>query len=158
MRRLLLAAMAASLVHVAHATPPSDADRVALETLAADLDAVWDAGDPVAVAALYAADGTLRLDSRPLVLGQAAIRRYFEDTIARRPAGARHVTRVLNIDMLTPGLAMVDTHARIEREQAPGPRQVLADFHNQTIAVREGGAWRFRVVRAQRMADQGGTR
>lgn len=153
MRRLLLAALAASFVPTASATPPSDAERAALETLAAELDTVWDAGDAAAVTRFYTDDGTLRLDSRLIEQGHASIRRYFEETMARRPAGARHVTRVENIDMLTPDLAMVDTHARIEREQASGQREVLADFHNQTIARREAGTWRFRVVRAQRMAQ-----
>ena len=44
----------------ASAAPPSDTDRVALEKLAADLDAVWNTGDAAAVSALYASDGSLR--------------------------------------------------------------------------------------------------
>ncbi|MBN8740635.1 MAG: hypothetical protein BGP24_15110 [Lysobacterales bacterium 69-70] len=151
MRRLLLAAAAATLAHAAVAAPPGDADRAALEKVAADLDAVWDAGDTAAVAAFYAADGSLRMDGRAFVQGRDAIRRYFDETMARRPAGARHVTTVQNIDMLTPDLAFVDTHARIERERTPGERDVLADFHNQTVAVRADGTWRFRIVRSERM-------
>lgn len=158
MRKLLLAALAATLLPAAHAAPPSANDRAALEALATRLDQVWDEGDPAALAALYASDGTLRLNNRPFEKGQDAVRRYFELTLARRPAGARHFTRILDIDMLTPDLAMIDTHASVERELTSGERQVLADFHNQTIAVREQGAWRFRVVRAQRMASEGGGR
>ena len=158
MRKVLLAALAAALVPVAHAAPPSAEDRAALEALATQLDRVWDAGDPAGVAALYATEGTLRLNNRPFEKGQAAVRRYFEVTLARRPAGARHFTRILDVDMLTPDLAMVDTHASVERELASGDRQVLADFHNQTIAVREQGTWRFRVVRAQRMTNEEGGR
>ena len=152
MRKLLLVAATALMTHAASAAPPSDTDRVALEKLAADLDVVWDKGDPEAVSALYAADGSLRMDSRPVVQGRAAVRRYFVETIGRRPAGARHVTRVENIDMLTPDLALVDTRASIERDGAQGGREVLAEFHNQTLALREADAWRFRAVRAQRMA------
>ena len=152
MRKLLLAATMAMVTHAAGAAPPTDADRAALQTLAAELDVAWDHGDPAAVAAFYADDGTLRLDNRPLVHGRPAVQRYFEETMGRRPAGARHVTRVEHIDMLTPDLALVDAHARIERAGAQGERQVLADFHNQTLAVRVGSTWRLRVVRAQRMA------
>ncbi|HWU51798.1 MAG TPA: SgcJ/EcaC family oxidoreductase [Tahibacter sp.] len=152
MRRLLLAAAAATLVQTAAAAPPSDTDRAALLKVAADLDATWDKGDPATVAAFYAEDGSLRMDGQTFTQGRDAIRRYFETTMARRPAGARHVTAVQNIDMLTGDLAFVDTHARIERERAPGEREVLADFHNQTVAVRDGATWRFRVVRSERMA------
>lgn len=155
MRKLLLAAMAATMAQAASAAPPTDEDRVALTQLAAQLDAVWDEGDPTAVSTFYAEDGTLRLDSRPLVQGRDAVRRYFEETIGRRPAGARHVTEVEHIDMLTPDLAFVDAHARIERDGAQGGREVLAHFHNQTLASRHDGQWRFRAVRAQRMAQQG---
>lgn len=155
MRKLLLAAIAATMTQAASATPPTDADRALLTRIAAQLDAVWDEGDPAAVSAFYAADGTLRLDSRPLVEGRAAVQRYFEETISRRPAGARHVTEVDHIDMLTPDLAFVDARARIERETAQGGREVLAHFHNQTLASREGGQWRFRAVRAQRMVPTG---
>ena len=152
MRRLLLAAAAATLVQAAAAAPPGDADRTALMKVAADLDATWDKGDPAAVTAFYAEDGSLRMDGQAFTQGRDAIRRYFEATMARRPAGARHVTTVQNIDMLTADLAFVDTHARIERERATGERDVLADFHNQTIAVRDGAIWRFRIVRSERMA------
>lgn len=152
MRKLLLAATMAMVTHAASAAPPTDADRAKLLTLAAELDVAWDHGDPAAVSAFYADDGTLRLDNRPLVRGRADVQRYFEETLGRRPAGARHVTQVEHIDMITPDLALVDAHARIERAGAQGERQVLVDFHNQTLAVREGSTWRLRVVRAQRMA------
>ena len=151
MRNLLLAAAAALMTQAASAAPPSDTDRAALTKVAADLDAVWDKGDPAAVTAFYTADGSLRMDSRPFVQGREAVQRYFEETLARRPAGARHVTQIQNIDMLTSDLAFIDTHARIERDGVHGSREVLADFHNQTVASREGDTWRFRTVRAQRM-------
>lgn len=152
MRKLLLAAIAATMVPVASATPPTDADRAALTRIAQQLDVVWDDGDPAAVSAFYAVDGTLRLEDRPLVEGRAAVQRYFEETIGRRPAGARHVTDIEHIDMLTPDLAFVDVQARIERESAQGGREVLMRFHNQTLATRQGGEWLFRAVRAQRVA------
>ena len=149
---LTLAVATALMTQAASAAPPSDTDRFALEKVAAGLDAVWDQGDPAAVTAFYAADGSLRMDGGAFVQGREAVQRYFEETLARRPAGARHVTQIQNIDMLTPDLAFVDTHARIERDRAQGGREVLADFHNQTVASREGDTWRFRAVRAQRMA------
>jgi len=77
MRILLLAAATAFMTQAASAAPPSDSDRVALTRLAADLDAVWDAGDPAAVSALYAVDGSLRMDGRPIVQGRDAVQAYF---------------------------------------------------------------------------------
>jgi len=151
MRILLLAAATALMIPVASAAPPNDADRVALTRLAADLDAVWDSGDPAAVSALYTVDGSLRMDDRLIVQGRDAVLAYFVETIGRRPDGARHVTRVENIDMLTPDLALVDTQVSIERDGAQG-REVLVQFHNQTVSSRQTDGWRFRVVRAQRMA------
>jgi len=153
MRILLLAAATAFMTQAASAAPPSDSDRVALTRLAADLDAVWDAGDPAAVSALYAVDGSLRMDGRPIVQGRDAVQAYFVETMGRRPAGARHVTHVEHIDMLAPDLALVDTRVSIERDGAQG-RQVLAEFHNQTLSSRQADGWRFRAVRAQRMATQ----
>lgn len=152
MRKLLLAAAAALMAPAATAAPPSDTDRLALTRLAADLDAAWDKGDPAAVSALYAVDGSLRMDARLIVQGRDAVQRYFVETIGRRPAGAQHVTHVENVDMLTPDLALVDTRVSIERDAAPGQREVLVEFHNQTLASREADAWRFRAVRAERMA------
>lgn len=152
MRTLLLAALAATLLHPVHAAPPSDADRAALQAIAERLDRVWDAGDVAAVTAMYTDDGSVRLDNRPFEQGREAVRRYFEGTIARRPAGVRHRTWFENVDMLTPDLALVDTHVRIERPGQNGAMETLADFHNQTIAQRDGDTWRFRAVRAQRMA------
>lgn len=151
-RTLMIAAIAACLVPLAHAAPPSDADRASLRAAAERLDRVWDAGDAAAVTAMYADDGSVRLDNRPFVQGRDAVLRYFQDTIGRRPAGARHRTRLENVDMLTPDLALVDAHARIERVGASGQVETLADFHNQTVAQRDGNTWRFRAVRAQRMA------
>lgn len=155
MRILLLAAATALMIPAASAAPPSDADRVALIQLAADLDAVWDSGDPAAVSALYAVDGSLRMDARPIVRGRDAVQAYFVETIGRRPEGARHVTHVENIDMLTPDLALVDTAVTIERDGAQERREVLAQFHNQTLAARQADGWRFRAVRAQRRASPG---
>ncbi|QSX78697.1 YybH family protein [Agrilutibacter solisilvae] len=153
MRILLLAAATALLPQAACPATPGDADRVALTRLAADLDAVWDAGDPAAVSALYAVDGSLRMDGRPVVQGRDAVQRYFVETMGRRPAGARHVTHVEHIDMLTPDLALVDTRVSIERDDAQGRRDVLAEFHNQTLSSRQAEGWRFRAVRAQRVAN-----
>lgn len=151
-RTLLIAATAASLAFAANAAPPSDADRASLQATAERLDRVWDAGDAAAVAAMYADDGSVRLDNRPFVQGRDAVLRYFQETIGRRPAGARHRTWFQNVDMLTPDLALVDAHVRIERVGPSGQTETLADFHNQTVAQRDGDTWRFRVVRAQRMA------
>lgn len=150
---VLVAAASAAVAFPVLAEAPAEADRVALERLAADLDRVWDAGDPATVASLYATDGTLRLDARPIVEGRAAVTAYFRTTIARRAAGARHRTRVERIDMLAPDLALVDARAWIERDGEGGAVEVLARFHNQTVAVREGAGWRFRAVRAQRVAE-----
>lgn len=152
MRTLLLAAIAACLSQPVHAAPPSEADRAALQAVADRLDRVWDAGDAAAVTAMYTDDGSVRLDGRPFEQGRDAVRRYFDGTIARRPAGVRHRTRFENIDMLTPDLALVDTHVRIERPGQDGAMETLAAFHNQTIAQRDGDSWRFRAVRAQRIA------
>jgi uncharacterized protein (TIGR02246 family) len=154
MRILLLAAATALMPEAANASPPSDGDRVALIQLAAQLDAVWDSGDPAAVSALYDVDGSVRMDGRPIVQGRDAVQAYFVETMGRRPAGVRHVTRVENIDMLSPDLALVDTRVSIERDGPQGRREVLAQFHNQTLSLRQADGWRFRAVRAQRMATQ----
>jgi uncharacterized protein (TIGR02246 family) len=154
MLKCTLAAATVLLATTAQAAPPRDSDRAALEQLASRLDAVWDGGDAAAVTALYAGDGSVRMDGRAIEQGHAAVLRYFKDTIGRRPANLRHVTKLENIDMLTPDLALADAYVAIEQEQPDGARRLLAEFRNQTIAERQGGEWRFRAVRAQRMPEK----
>lgn len=151
MRNFFFATAAMMLSSAALAAPPSDTDRAALQQLAADLDRIWDGGDPAAVTALYAKDGSVRMDGRTIAQGQEAVRRYFEETIARRPANLRHVTVIEKLDLLTPDLALADSFVRIEQEQPGGGRRVLGEFRTPTIAIREDGKWRFRAVRAHRL-------
>ena len=81
--RLLLAVLAGlclSTPGVAHAAN-AETDGIAAVSLA--WKQAYNAGDVAAVANLYADDAVLSAPGEPVVLGKAAIHRYFVDTMAK---------------------------------------------------------------------------
>lgn len=140
----------------AAAAPPSEADRMALERLAAENDAAWTRKDTGAILDQYAAGGTLRVGSAAkMEKGEAEIRRFFEASFARRPDGFRHVTELRNIEMIAPGIAMADAHVRVEKADGSG-WALFREFSNNSLAVREGKRWKLHSVRAYPLpAEQG---
>jgi uncharacterized protein (TIGR02246 family) len=148
MRIWFMAAAAMMMTTGAMAAAPSAADRTALERLAADNDAAWNAKDVDGVMAQYAGDGSLRLGGGPAFNGLAAVRRYFTQAFAQRQGRLRHVTRLDNVDLVTPDLAYADAHVRVERDNGDGSFTLMREFRNHSLVVREGGAWRMRAVRA----------
>jgi uncharacterized protein (TIGR02246 family) len=143
-----MAIAAGLLATSALAAPPSRADQAALERLAAENDAAWDAANAEVISNQYAIDGNLKLGGTDLNDGRAAIQSYFERSFARRPAGLRHVSQVERIDMVTPNTAFADAHVRLERENADGSRTLLREFRNHSVLVRDGSTWRIRAVRS----------
>ena len=132
----------------AAAAPPSEADRVALERLAAENDAAWDRKDVAAILKQYAAGGTLRVGpAAKMEKGEEEIRTFFQASFARRADGFRHVTELRNIEMIAPGIAMADAHVRVERADGNG-WALVREFSNNSLAVREGKTWKLHSVRA----------
>lgn len=142
------AAAVVLLATPAFAAAPSAQEAAELKALAEAGDAAWNAADARRMASLYLPDATLvvrgaadRLD------GAAAIQAFFERAFGRRPAGFRHVTEIVSIDVVEPGLAFSDVVVRVEQRQADGGWKLIREFDNVSIAVREGGAWKLRTVR-----------
>lgn len=154
MRATLAVTLAALMSFTAAlAAPPSDSDRRQLEDLAHEADTVWDRGDATALAGLYTADATLVMAPREPVDGREAIRVYFEQSFAKRPANLRHVTVVRRIEMLAPDVAFVDTDVRLERRADDGSWPAIRRFANYTVAIRAGEAWRVKEVRTHVKQD-----
>lgn len=138
----------------AAAAPPTPADRAALERLAAENDAAWTAKDWDSITGQYAETGTLRVGpDAPVHLGRAAIGRFFRSSFERRAAGFRHVTRLDNIEMVTPDLAIADARVRVERAEAGGGWSLVREFTNSSLVVREGNRWKLHSVRANPLPD-----
>lgn len=131
------------------AAPPAPADRAALEKLAADNDSAWTARDWAAITGQYAETGTLRVGpDAPIHLGRAAIGRFFKASFERRAAGFRHVTRLENVELVTPDLAIADGRVRVARSGPGGGWSLVREFTNSSLVVRESGRWKLHSVRA----------
>lgn len=153
--RMIVAAALALVSAGAAAAPPSASDRTALERLAADNDSAWTAKDWASITGQYVAGGTLRVaPTAPIEIGRAAIGRFFQASFKRRPAGFRHITRIDNIDMVTPDLAIADGYVRVERSEAGGSWTLVREFASSSLVVREGGRWKLHSVRANPLPAQ----
>lgn len=132
----------------AAAAPPGASDREALERLAAANDAAWTAKDWAAITGQYVESGTLRVaPTAPIQIGRDMIARFFQTSFERRPAGFRHVTRIDNIEMVAPDVAVADGHVRVERA-SPGGWALVREFTSSSLVVREGRQWKLHSVRA----------
>ena len=145
---ILAAALAFGAVS-ASAAPVPDADRSALQTVAAEADAAWNAKDAAAMSGQYVEDGSVRVGAGSArVEGREAVRAYFAAAFARRPAGFRHVTRIEGIEMIEPDVALAETLVRVERTGAAGGWELVREFKTDSLLVRDKGVWRMRAVRA----------
>lgn len=134
----------------AFAAPPSPADAAALGQLAASADAAWDARDAARMATYYAADANLLVGSAEAaqVHGREAVRAFYTRSFAGRVGVLRHVSEVKATDMLTPDLALSDVAVRVEAREADGSWKLVRRFDNVSLAVRDGGGWTLKAVRA----------
>ena len=131
------------------ATPVAPEDESALRALAASVDGAWDHKDIDRMTASYSEDATLLVgDTSQVQQGRSAVQAYFEKTFAQRGGVMRHVSEFRGIDMLGPDLAVTDIRVRVEAEQPDGGWKEVRRFANLSMAVREGGVWKLRVVRA----------
>lgn len=151
--RSILVLILATLCSAAKAAPPPAADRAALEQLASANDAAWTAKDWAAITGQYSEAGTLRVaPTARIEIGREAIGRFFQASFGRRPAGFRHVTRIDNIEMVTPDVAIADGYVRVERAQGSG-WELMRGFASSSLIVREGGQWKLHSVRANPLPE-----
>ncbi len=149
MKTIAMATCAWALAATTHASPVPPEDERALRALAASVDAAWDRKDINLMAGSYSEDATLLVGgTSSLQLGQPAVQAYFQKSFAQRAGEMRHVSEFRNIDMLGPDLAVTDIRVRVEAEQPDGSWKEVRRFDNLSMAVRENGAWKLRVVRA----------
>ena len=133
----------------AQAAPASAEDETALRALAAVIDGAWDRKDINLISASYSEDATLLVGGAgQLQQGRPAVQAYFQKTFAQRAGVMRHVSELRGIDMLGPDLAVTDIRVRVEAQQPDGGWKEVRRFDNLSMAVREGGAWKLRLVRA----------
>lgn len=123
-------------------------ERAQLVQLAQRSDALWDAGDAAALSALFADEADLRMGERVGGAGREQILAYFRQSFARREPGLHHVTEVIGLREVAPGVVLADGHVRLERARADGGRELLRRFLSHTLLVKQDGAWRFMSVRA----------
>ena len=132
---------------------PGGADRSILLALAAESDAYWNAADAGGMAAMFAEDADLRIADRVSLRSRERIRGYFEASFAQRPAGLFHVTEIVGLREIAPGVVLADGLVRLERARPDGRRELLRRFANHTLVVREDGRWWFKSLRAHPLAD-----
>ncbi|MBN8742121.1 MAG: hypothetical protein BGP24_18145 [Lysobacterales bacterium 69-70] len=148
--RALCAAAGLLLAATAGAGELAAADRAALEKLVTRADAAWDSRDAAGLAALYIADGTLRVGSvNATVEGAAAIRDYFTASFARVEPQMRHETTLVGLHPINHDVVVADTTVELVRVAADGSRTVVRRFTTPTVAVRSGAEWRIGAARAQ---------
>lgn len=133
----------------AQAAPAGPEDESALRTLAASVDGAWDRKDVDLMASYYSDEATLLVGgASQLQQGRPAVQAYFRQAFAQRPGVMRHVSEFRSIDMLGADVAITDIRVRVEAQQPDGGWKELRRFDNLSLAIREGGAWKLRVVRA----------
>lgn len=126
----------------------SDAERGTLLAMAAESDAHWDAADAGKLAAMFAEDADFRLSDRVVHDSREGIQAYFTASFAQRPPGMHHVTEIVALRELAPGVVLADGQVRLERERADGGRDLLRRFVNHTVLVKRDGRWWFQSLRA----------
>ncbi|GMV29997.1 MAG: hypothetical protein AMXMBFR59_21220 [Rhodanobacteraceae bacterium] len=135
---------------VAESRDLAPADRAVLEGLVVRSDAAWNERDAAALADLYAGDATLRVGSREQTLiGAAAIRDYFSESLARTPPDLRHETTLIGLHVLDADVVIADTTVELISPAPDGSRHVVRRFTTPTIVVRSGREWKLGAVRAQ---------
>jgi uncharacterized protein (TIGR02246 family) len=152
MRLCFLLAVPSALLSAAavEAAPPPPADRAALEALAHQADLDWNERDVAGMAGHYTDDASLGLNGQMLT-GNSALADYFKTAFSRRPGTFRHITALEQVDLIRPDLAYSDAIVRVERAQPDGSWTLERTFRNTSIAVKQGGAWKLRSVRAYPM-------
>ncbi len=150
MRLPILAALTwAAAAASALAAPPSPADEVALRQLGAAADAAWDARDAARMATYYAADASLWVGGAGgEQQGRENVQAYFQRAFAGRVGEMRHVSEIRGLQLIAPDTAFTDVLVRVEERQADGSWKLVRRFNNVSLAAREAGAWKLRVVRA----------
>lgn len=151
MKPVLLAAAAvvSLLAAPAIAAAPTEREAAELHALAQAGDEAWNAADAARMAALYAADASLVLNGGAnRMTGVQEIQAFFEGAFSRRPGVFRHVTEIVGIDVVEPGMAFTDVMVRVEQRQPDGAWKLVRRFDNVSISVRDGTDWKLRVVRA----------
>lgn len=149
MKMIVATACAWTLAAAAQAAPPSPEDDSALRTLAASVDEAWDLKDFDLMASYYSEEATLLVGGESqLQQGRPAVQAYFQHTFAQRPGAMRHVGEIRSIDMLGPDMAVTDLQVHVEAQQPDGGWKELRRFDNLSLAAREAGVWKLRIVRA----------
>lgn len=143
-----VAALVCALAASAAAAPPRADERESLLAVAAATDAAWSAGDSIGIADAYTPDATFVLGAEREIAGRDAIRAWFREYFADRPAGQRLVTHVERINMLQPGLALVDGRVRVEQREPDGSWVAVREYVNYSVLVRDRDRWRLHEVRA----------
>ncbi len=120
-----------------------------LERLADAADQAWNRGDAEGMSRYYVDEANLRLSSMAEPLkGRDALRSYFSRSFAGRTTSMRHVTKIEDIDMLGPDLALSDGIVRVERDDGNGGWALVREYRNNSLAVRRNGRWQLAAVRA----------
>ena len=141
--------LAFAVTEPALASPPSEVDRAALQQLAAANDAAWGDKDVTTISTQYVADGSLRVSPQaPVISGREQVTEFFDRAFARRQGTHRHITELDNIELISPDMALADAGVRVERQEADGSWSLVRTFRSVTLAVRGGGTWKLRSVRA----------
>jgi ketosteroid isomerase-like protein len=144
-----LPALMLAFASAAQAAPLAEADRKALEKLAAANDAAWNAKDVSTMSGQYADDGTVRVSpASPVIAGKGPVAIFFGEAFGRRQGTYRHITSLDHIEAVAPDMALADASVRVEQQQADGSWSLVRNFRNISLVVREGGEWKLRAVRA----------
>ena len=149
-RTLIIAVVAAA----AFASPLSaaavaSADAAALEALKNANDAAWDRRDVATITGQYVDSATIRVaPTAELLSGREAIQRFFTNSFARRDGEYRHVTSLAHLEPLDEGTVLGEGDVRLEKQGKDGGWTLVRRFRSISIAVRDGGQWKLRSVRA----------
>jgi ketosteroid isomerase-like protein len=150
MGKVLTALAAASFIAApALSATVAVSDRAALERLKDANDDAWNRRDAATITSQYVPSATVRVaPGADLVAGRDAIGRFFAAAFARRQGEFRHVTSLAHIEPLDESTVLSEGDVRVEKLESNGDWALVRRFRTISIAVRDNGSWKLRLVRA----------
>jgi uncharacterized protein (TIGR02246 family) len=118
-------------------------DGEAIKKVAAGIDAAWNKGDAIALAAHWAEDGTVVNPMGEITVGRAEIEKNMAAEFAGPMKGTKHKLTVTRIYWLKPDVAVVDGEVEVTPVSSPNGNVMPPWKANFTaiFAKDRGGKW-----------------
>jgi uncharacterized protein (TIGR02246 family) len=119
-------------------------EEQAIRELVAAREAAWNAGDTVAYAQLLTEDADIVSATGRPARGREALLKLYAEQHANAFAGVRTHTKVTQLRMVSPGVALADVDYRLEGGKVDAIRKGVMAM----ILRKDAGRWRIAAIRS----------